>query len=303
MTRIDLSQRLHTGVFFFIDGAMGTQLMAEGVPPGSCYDAVNLKSPEIVERIHRRYFDAGCDAVLTNSFGANAVALARHGLSGNAVEINRAAGEIARRAAGPDRYVLGDIGPCGDFLEPVGSLKPDALRAAFAEQARGLVAGGVDGIIIETMTALDEMTLAVEATRSVCRLPILCSFSYDPAPEGFRTMMGLTPKSIVQDLLKLKGMGLAAVGFNCGTLTMDGYVSLTERLAGLLKGTGIALLAEPNAGRPELIDGRAVYRLSPDEYAAAIVQIYKAGATILGGCCGTSPAHIAAMINAIRTLR
>jgi 5-methyltetrahydrofolate--homocysteine methyltransferase len=300
MTRIDLSQRLHTGVFFFIDGAMGTQLMAEGVPPGSCYDAVNLKSPEIVERIHRRYFDAGCDAVLTNSFGANAVALARHGLSGNAAEINRAAGEIARRAAGPDRYVLGDIGPCGDFLEPVGSLKPDALRAAFAEQASGLVSGGVDGIIIETMTALDEMTLAVEATRSVCRLPILCSFSYDPAPEGFRTMMGLTPEAIVQ---KVSGLNVAALGFNCGTLAMDGYVSLTERLAGLLKGTGIALLAEPNAGRPELVDGCAVYRLSPDEYAAAVVRIHKAGATILGGCCGTSPAHIAAMINAIRTLR
>ena len=300
MTRIDLSRRLNSGVFFFIDGAMGTQLMAEGVQSGSCYDAVNLKSPEIVERIHRRYFDAGCDAVLTNSFGANAVALARHGLSGKVAEINRAAGEIARRAAGPDRYVLGDIGPCGDFLEPVGSLKPDALRSAFADQARGLVAGGVDGIIIETMTALDEMLLAVEAVRSVCRLPIFCSFAYDPAPEGFRTMMGVTPEAIVQ---KFSVLNIAALGFNCGTLTMDSYVSLTERLAGLLKGTDIALLAEPNAGRPELIDGRAVYRLSPEEYAAAVVRIFKAGARILGGCCGTSPAHIAAMINAIRTLR
>jgi 5-methyltetrahydrofolate--homocysteine methyltransferase len=300
MTRIDLSKRLKSGVFFFIDGAMGTQLMAEGVQPGSCYDAVNLKSPEIVERIHRRYFDAGCDAVLTNSFGANAVTLARHGLSANAAEINRAAGEIARRAAGPDRYVLGDIGPCGDFLEPVGSLKPDALRSAFADQARGLVAGGVDGIIVETMTALDEMLLVVEAARSVCHLPILCSFSYDPAPEGFRTMMGLTPEAIVR---KFSGQGIAALGFNCGTLTMDGYIALTERLAGLLKGTGLALLAEPNAGRPELIDGKAVYRLTPEEYAASVVKIHKAGATILGGCCGTSPAHIAAMINAIRTLR
>jgi 5-methyltetrahydrofolate--homocysteine methyltransferase len=158
----------------------------------------------------------------------------------------------------------------------------------------------VDGIIVETMTALDEMILAVEATRSVCRLPILCSFAYDPAPEGFRTMMGVTPEAIVQ---KFSGLNIAALGFNCGTLTMDGYVSLTERLAGLLKRTGISLLAEPNAGRPELIDGRAVYRLSPDEYAAAVVRIYKAGATILGGCCGTSPAHIAAMINAIQTLR
>jgi 5-methyltetrahydrofolate--homocysteine methyltransferase len=300
MTRIDLSRRLKSGVFFFIDGAMGTQLMAEGVQPGSCFDAVNLKSPEIVERIHCRYFEAGCDAVLTNSFGANAVTLARHGLSGNAVEINRAAGEIARRAAGPDRYVLGDIGPCGDFLEPVGFLKPDVLRAAFAEQAGGLVAGGVDGIIVETMTALEEMLLAVEAVRSVCRLPILCSFAYDPAPEGFRTMMGVTPEAIVQ---KFSCQNIAALGFNCGTLAMEGYVSLTERLAGLLKGTGITLLAEPNAGRPELVDGKAVYRLTPEEYAASVVKIHKAGATILGGCCGTSPAHIAAMINAIRTLR
>lgn len=303
MTRIDLSQRLKSGVFFFIDGAMGTQLMAEGVEPGSCFDAVNLGSPEIVERIHRRYFDAGCDAVLTNSFGANAVTLARHNLSDTALEINRAAGEIARKAAGPDRYVLGDIGPSGDFLEPVGPLKPDALRAAFVEQARGLVAGGVDGIIIETMTALDEMLLAIEAVRSVCQLPILCSFAFDATPDGFRTMMGLTPNAIVQNLLNLEKTGLAALGFNCGTLTMDDYVVLTNALIGLLKGTGIALLAEPNAGRPELIDGKAVYRLTPEEYAASVVKIHKAGARILGGCCGTSPAHIAAMINAIRTLR
>lgn len=300
MTRIDLSGRLSSGVFFFIDGAMGTQLMAEGINPGSCFDAVNLKSPLIVEKIHRRYFEAGCDAVLTNSFGANPVTLARHGLSDTAVDINKAAAEIARRAAGPDRYVLGDIGPSGDFLEPVGSLKPETLYAAFAEQTRGLVSGGVDGIIIETMTALDEMLVAVQAVQSVCRLPILCSFAYDPSPEGFRTMMGVMPEAIVA---KMSSMGISALGFNCGTLSMDGYVALTERLAGLVKRTGVALLAEPNAGRPELIDGKSTYRLTPEEYAAAVVDIYKAGATILGGCCGTSPLHIAAMVSAIKGLR
>ncbi|NLH18291.1 MAG: homocysteine methyltransferase [Phycisphaerae bacterium] len=300
MTRINLSERVKSGVFFFIDGAMGTQLMAEGIKVGSCFDAVNLQSPQIVERIHRRYFEAGCDAVLTNTFGANAVTLARHALADQAAEINRTAAQIARTAAGTNRYVLGDIGPSGDFLEPVGSLKPDILRAAFVEQTQGLVSGGVDGIIIETMTALDEMLLAIEAVQSVCRLPILCSFAYDPSPEGFRTMMGVTPETIVA---KMSGSGISALGFNCGTLSMEGYVALTERLAGLLKRTGIALLAEPNAGRPELIDGKATYRLTPEEYASAVVDIYKAGASILGGCCGTSPRHIAAMVSAIRGLR
>ncbi len=297
MNRIRLAERLKSGVFFFIDGAMGTQLMAEGIEPGSCFDAVNLHSPRIVETIHRRYFEAGCDAVLTNTFGANAVTLARHGMTNHVSEINRMAAEIARNAAGADRYVLGDIGPSGDFLEPVGSLQPKTLHAAFAEQARGLVAGGVDGIIIETMTALDEMLVAIQAVQSVCHLPILCSFAYDSAPEGFRTMMGVMPETVVS---KISGMGVCALGFNCGTLTMEGYVSLTEQLSGLLRGTGMALLAEPNAGRPELTDGKAVYRLTPAEYAAAVVQICKAGATILGGCCGTSPLHIAAMVNAVR---
>jgi 5-methyltetrahydrofolate--homocysteine methyltransferase len=231
--------------------------------------------------------------------------LGHHSLADKALEINRAGARIARESAGPDRYVLGDIGPCGDFLEPVGSVKSQDLRRMFAEQARGLSEGGSDGIIIETMTALDEMVVAVEAVQSVCSLPVLCSFAYAAAPEGFRTMMGVEPAMVVS---RLKPMGVSALGFNCGTLTMDGYIRLAGVYARLLEGTGIILLAEPNAGRPELVDGRACYRLTAQEYAEAVREIHRAGVTILGGCCGTTlggccgttPNHIEAMIRAIR---
>ncbi len=304
MSRINLIDRLRQGVFF-IDGAMGTELMAEGIQPGSCNDAVNLSSPPIVRRIHDRYFTAGCDAVLTNTFGANALLLGRHSLADKALEINRAGARIARESAGPDRYVLGDIGPCGDFLEPVGTIKPQDLRRMFAEQARGLSEGGADGIIIETMTALDEMIVAVEAVQLVCSLPVLCSFAYDQTSEGFRTMMGVNPTRVVS---QLRSMDVTAIGFNCGTLTMEGYIALAKEYARLLEGTGIILLAEPNAGRPELIGGRACYRLTPQDYADAVREMYRAGVTILGGCCGTTlggccgttPNHIEAMIRAIR---
>ena len=207
-------------------------------------------------------------------------------------EINLAGAQIARKAAGDDKYVLGDIGPCGDFLEPLGNVKPDELRAAFADQAKALAAGGVDGFIIETMTAIEEITVAIEGVKSVSELPIFASLAYDPAGEGFKTMMGVDPETVTR---KLSPLGIDAIGFNCGTLSMDAYVKLAAACADAIGAKPITLLAEPNAGKPELADGKAVYNLSPEDFAAACEQIHTAGATIIGGCCGTSPAHIEAL--------
>ncbi len=285
---------------FLLDGAMGTQLFARGAEPGKCNDWLNVESPDIVMEIHRAYFDAGSDAVLTNTFGANHYALTRHGYADKVFEINLAGTQVARKAAGQQRYVLGDIGPTGDFLEPLGTLRADQVREAYIEQVRGLREGGVDGFIVETMTALDELSLAIEAARSAGGgLPVFASMSFDKGSAGFRTMMGVDVPTAVS---KMVALGVDAVGFNCGTASLDEYVELAEAYVAAARSSGKKrqVFAEPNAGKPELVDGRAVYKVAPKEFAAACGRILKAGVHILGGCCGTSPEHIQAVAEALR---
>ena len=296
MAKISLMDRVKEGVLF-LDGAMGTQLMSAGIETGGCNDYQNIASPETVGGVHARYLEAGCDGVLTNTLGASSYALSRHGYSDKVEEINLAGAQLGRKAAGDGGYVLGDIGPCGDFIEPLGTVKPDGLQAAFADQARALSRGGVDGVIIETMTAIEEVVIAVNAVRSVCGLPVFACMSFDAAGDDFRTMMGVSPADMISQVAPL---GVAGIGYNCGTLSMDGYVRLTKVFADALEGTDAVLIAEPNAGKPELIDGGAVYNLSCEEFAEAMLQIRDAGAKIMGGCCGTSPAHIEEMIKRLR---
>jgi 5-methyltetrahydrofolate--homocysteine methyltransferase len=285
---------------FLLDGAMGTQFFARGVEPGSCNDWFNVQSPDIVLEIHRAYFDAGSDAVLTNTFGASRYALARHGHADQAFEINKAGAEMARQAAGEDRYVFGDIGPTGDFLEPLGTLKAEQVREAFTEQVNGLRQGGVDGFIIETMTALDELEAAITAAKTAgAGLPVFASMSFDKGGAGFRTMMGVDVPAAVSKMLSL---GVDAVGFNCGTAALNEYVDLSKAYVDAVQAARrkTLIFAEPNAGRPELVDGQAVYRVTPDEFAAACGKIVDAGIRILGGCCGTSPQHIHAMAQLLK---
>jgi len=291
-----MADKLSEGLLF-LDGAMGTQLMAKGIEPGKCNEYLNVESPKIILDIHRSYFQAGSDAVLTNTFGANEITLARHNLADKVEQINRAAVKIARQAAGRDKFVMGDIGPCGDFLKPLGTLEPERLKDAFAKQAKALCDGGVDGFIIETMTAVDEAKIAVEAVKSVCPLPVFVSFAFDAAGSDFRTMMGASVETIVSEF---SALGVTAIGFNCGTLKMEQYLLLAEKFAKLLADKNILLLAEPNAGKPELIDDRAVYKVSDEDFAEWLARIHKAGAAIIGGCCGTGPEHIKAMVQKIK---
>jgi len=318
MASVRLKDRLKQGLFL-LDGAMGTELIARGVEPGTCNDYLNVESPDIVFDIHCAYFRAGSNAVLTNTFGANKYALTRHGLGEWAEEINRAGAQIARQAAreisnfesrisnfGP--YVLGDIGPSGDFLQPLGNLQPEQLKAAFADQAKSLLAGGVDGFIIETMTALDEAEIAIEAVKSICgELPVLVSFAFDRLGSDFRTMMGVDVESAILSAVSLE---VDAVGFNCGTASLNEYVELAKKFVSTVRALEknratsderrVTICAEPNAGRPELVDGRAVYMVSPEDFAAAADKIHSAGVNIIGGCCGTGPKHIAVVSRKLR---
>jgi len=297
----DLKERVKQGLLL-LDGAMGTQLMARGVEVGTCNDNLNIESPAVISDIHNAYVKAGCDALITNTLGANEFTLARHGLSDRASEINEAGARIARQAAGQEKYVLGDIGPCGDFLEPLGTLKPDDLRDAFARQAEALLAGGVDGFIIETVTAIEEAIIAVEAAKSAGKgLPILVSMSFDTAGNSFKTMMGV---SVEAAAAKIVSLGVEAFGFNCGTASLDEYVELARECVLRVRALSddVAICAQPNAGKPELLEGKTVYKVSADDFAAAAEKMYSAGANVIGGCCGTSPAHIEAVAKLRRDL-
>jgi len=298
MSRINLKDRIHQGLFL-LDGAMGTQLFERGLDIGKCNDYQNIEAPDKVLDVHRAYIQAGSDAVLTNTFGANKFTLGRHGLGEMVEKINLAGAQIARKAAGKEKYVLGNIGPSGDFLEPLGTLKPDDLKDAFAQQAKALLKGGVDGFIIETMTAIDEIIVAVEAVKSVTGLPVFASMSFGRAGGGFRTMMGV---NIETAFAKIVPLGVDAIGFNCGSMSLDDYVELTVKFvaAGRGHGKNTMILAEPNAGLPELVDGETVYKVSPNDFALAAQRIFLAGVKIIGGCCGTSPEHIEAVARTLK---
>ena len=300
MPRTSLKERIKQKPLV-LDGAMGTQLIARGIQVGACNEYLNIDSAGIISDIHHAYLLAGSDVINTNTFGANKYTLARHGFAEEAARINRAGAELARQVAGEEKYVLGDIGPSGDFLEPLGALKPDELRDAFTAQAEALLAGGVDGFIIETFTALDEVVLAIEAAKSIAgEKPVLVSMSFDKAGDSFKTMMGVGVEAAVSKIVPLN---VDAVGFNCGTLSLDQYVALTEDFVAAVRAFSddVAIFAEPNAGKPELVEDKAVYKVTPEDFAATAEKIHSAGVSIIGGCCGTSPAHIEAAARRIKT--
>lgn len=298
MAKKDLQERLREGLFL-LDGAMGTELFARGAKTGKCVDYLNITNTDIVLDVHRAYIDAGSNAVLTNTFGANKYTLARHGLEDKAEQINKAGALTARKAAGEDKYVLGNIGPSGDFLLPLGLLEPEELKTAFVQQAQGLLAGGVDGFIIETMSAVDELLIAVEAVKSLCDLPVFASMAFNLAGGEFKTMMGVGPEESVGKIIQ---SGVDGVGFNCGSVPLEGYIQLAQKYVSIAAGLSqdVAVFAELNAGQPELVDGKAVYKVSPDDFLAATEKIYSAGVKILGGCCGTTPQHIAALAKRLK---
>jgi 5-methyltetrahydrofolate--homocysteine methyltransferase len=273
------------------DGAMGTELQRAGLPPGECGDRWTLEHPDRVEAIHRAYVEAGSDVILTNTFGTNRWVLDRYGLVGRVEDISRRAAGLARQAAGRDRIVLGDIGPSGQLLEPLGSLTADDWSEAVARQVRALLDSGADGIIIETMTALEEATLAVEASVKAGAPVVVASMAFDKLPDGrFRTMMGVSPEQAAATLVRA---GASAVGANCGArIEVSDFASLVRAMRSVV---AVPLAMQPNAGLPHLVSDRAVYDLTPEAFASAMHSVVDAGASMVGGCCGTTPAHIRAL--------
>lgn len=276
------------------DGAMGTQLIQRGMTVDECGMAWNANRPDDIKAVHQAYRDAGCRLITTNSFGGTRTMLARHGLEGNTAAWNTLAARIAAEAAGPDAWVLGDVGPFGDFLEPMGDTTVEELEDIFREQIAALAAGGADAILVETMSDPEEVAAGVRASLSVTNLPVVATFTYQKTPSGFRTMMGTT----VADAMRAAyDAGAAIVGSNCGTdLSLDDYLELGRRMVETANGRPTIL--QPNAGAPQLIDGAIHYRATPEEMAALARQLRAEGITIVGGCCGTSPAHLAAIARA-----
>jgi len=273
------------------DGAMGTQLQAAGLAAGKCGEEWNLTHSERVLAIHKSYVDAGSDCLFTQTFGASAINLQRHGLADRADAINRAGVELARRAfENRPGYVFGDMGPFGGLLKPFGKTSVEEARAAFLHQATSLVAAGVDAIVIETQTSLEELGLAIAAAREAGAPCIIASVAFDVLRGGrdARTMMGATPERAAEFIQK---SGAHVAGTNCGKDVDIAWAA--KILARCRQACGLPLLAKPNAGAPVLEGGRPVYKQSPEEMAAGVKALLEAGARIVGGCCGTTPAHIA----------
>jgi 5-methyltetrahydrofolate--homocysteine methyltransferase len=286
---MDFVQLLESRPLVVGDGAMGSQLMDRGLDAGECGERWNLERPDAVEEVQRGYVEAGADFLITNTFGANAVALERHGLGDMLEDLNRAGVEVARGAAGDAALVLGGLGPTGAMLEPYGALSADRAREAFSEQARALSEAGVDAIICETFESSEELRVALEAAGEACDLPLLASMKFAREASGrYRTMMGDAPESLVEVAAEA---GCAALGSNCGK-GIEIMVPLAAKLRGL---SDLPILVEPNAGVPQLVHGETVYPEGPEVFDEHLPELFEAGARIVGGCCGTTAGHIRAV--------
>lgn len=275
------------------DGAMGTQLMLAGLEQGGCGEAWNLTHPGRVLAIQRRYAEAGADCIITNTFGGSRIMLRRHGREVDLIEINRAGARITREAFdGRPGFVLGDVGPLGALLEPYGDLSEADARTALEEQCAALVAGGVDAIIIETQTALEELGLAIAAAKTTNAPCIIASLAYDLSMDGtfYKTMMGVAPEQAAEFVA---GKGAHIVALNCGTgMDMLGAAKVARIYR---EHCSLPIMVQPNAGLPVLENLQAVYKQLPADMAKRVPEALAAGANIVGSCCGSTPEHTRAI--------
>jgi 5-methyltetrahydrofolate--homocysteine methyltransferase len=271
------------------DGAWGTFLYKRGLQPGECPELWNISHREDVHAIAKSYIDAGADMILTNSFGGSPTKLYHYGLQDRTFELNKAAAEISREAAGNDKLVLGSIGPTGIILL-MGEVSEEVLYEGFKIQANALVTGGANAICIETMSAIDEALLAIRAVKAVSDVEIICTFTFDKNMDGrYRTMMGVTPSDMVMALL---GTGVSIIGANCG----NGFQNMIEIVKEIISvDSATPILIHANAGMPVLVDNQTFYPESPELMASKVEELINCGANIIGGCCGTTPDHIKAI--------
>ncbi len=269
------------------DGAWGTQLQAQGLGAGECPDIWNLTHPEKVEKVARAYVDAGSHVILTNTFGSTRMRLADHDAGVKVMEINRAGVEISRRAAAGQARVFASIGPTGKMLA-MGEVTEDDLATTFTEQASALAHAGADALLLETFADLDETRIAIAAAKKT-GLPVIASLVFDSGIQRDRTMMGATPEDVVNALSET---GIDVIGANCGR-GIEGYLPIAKRLRAA---TTLPIWIKANAGLPEVIGGKTLYPANPDFFADKAREIISAGANFIGGCCGTSPEFIRALV-------
>jgi len=284
----DFRSALASGRTLLLDGGMGTMLQARGLPAGEHPEQFCLDRPDVLRGIHADYLAAGADIILTCTFGGSRLKLPA-GI--DVTPFNRTMARIARAAvdaAGREAFVAGDMGPCGQFVRPLGDLHPLELYEALREQARGLVEGGVDLFLIETQFDLAEVRIAVAAIRAESDLPIMVSMTFEQGT----SLTGTTPEIFAETM---QNLGVDALGLNCG-LGPEQMAPLMERF---LACSSVPVLAEPNAGLPELVDGKTVFRLPPEPFAEKTAAFVGMGARLVGACCGTTPDHIAAMRRAV----
>ncbi len=288
----NLLERLASGETLISDGATGTFLQQHGLAPGGCPELMNAEHPNVIEQMAREYFDAGSDMVETNSFGGSRYMLKKYDLGDRVHELNKLAAQGARAAAPEGRFIIGSMGPTGEFLQPNGLATEDEMVEAFADQAAGLAEGSVDAFCVETMSDMAETALAIRAAKETGLL-VMATLTFDQGPRGYFTMFGVTPETAAE---KLAEAGADVVGSNCGIA----MAQMIEIITAMRSATDKPIIAHVNAGIPKIISGRIVYPDTPEFMAEYAPRLADAGANIIGGCCGTGPDHIRAFVKAIR---
>jgi len=287
-----LAELLASDQTIIADGATGTQLAKHGLT-FSVPELCNLEHPDVVARVPRDYADAGAQIVLTNTLGGTPVKLAKAGIE-DCVPVNTRAVELSKSAVAGRALVFVSVGPTGELIGLTSTLSEDDIEATFAAQAEAVVAADPDGFVVETMSDLNEAKIALRAIKSVTDLPVAVSLTFEEGVRAPATMMGITPQ---QAATELTDAGADLVGANCGRLEDDTWVEVIETFA---SGTDLPVWAKPNAGIPQLIDGEPVFSMEPAPFAQLGTRLAAAGAKVVGGCCGTGPAHIAALVAALR---
>lgn len=291
-----LLDRLKAKKLLVSDGAWGTMLQAKGLKGGDVPELWNATNPEAVKSVAAAYAAVGCDVVLTNTFGGSRTKLAKEGLAERTAELNEKGARLSLQGA-PSEVIAASIGPTGEFLEPVGDMTAAQMEEVFAEQIAAILKGGVRALCVETQSAIDEAACAIRAAKKLDRnVDVICTMTFSATPDGYKTMMGVSCQLAAEALTEA---GADIVGANCG----NGIEQMITIASEFKKYTDRPILIHANAGMPQLVDGKTFYKQSPADMAKHVKAVVDAGASILGGCCGTTPEHIAAIKTAIDPLR
>ena len=276
---------LLSGRILLSDGAMGTELQKRGMPAGTCPELLNIEQPELIKSIYRDYYEAGSDIVETNTFGGNCFRLKHFGYEERAAEFCKQAAQLAKELCPDGRFVAGSIGPSGEVLEPLGTLSSNEAYEAFAQQAAALAEGGADVLFVETMMDLEEAVIAVKAAKENTDLAVSATMTFDLTASGPRTSYGIDPAMAVQ---RLSEAGADILGANCGN-GMEVILAVMQAMRPL---TDKPLLAQPNAGMPEVVENTLVYHETPETMEDNYRRLIAMGVNIVGGCCGTNAEHV-----------